>query len=420
MNDKKKHIIIGNSAAALSAIKAIRENDPQADISLVSAEDCYAYSPVLLTYYMAGKISRDQVFLTDPDYYAKTGVRLVLNNRAEEIDVDRSQVILADGQTLGFDRLLIATGSSAKKLGVDGDELPGIFTLKTIADADRILSFTETKKDIAILGGGLIGMQAANALTGTGRRITLIIGSGQPLSQNVDGECSRFITHSIEHSGLSVLFNTRVEHISKDDQRLGLQLSSGESFAVDAAIVGKGVRPNTGLAESAGLEVDWGIVVDSHMNTSVPGIFAAGDVAQGLNQATGDRQVVATWVNACVQGKAAGTNMSGGDLSCSGLNGNVCSVLGNSVASVGITRPDPERHRSRSYTHPSGLFYRNIIFNEADEIAGAIMMGQVADIGLIRNMIVNRVQVPVNMQDRIARGPISYGEVYKCCVDKSG
>lgn len=417
---KTRHVIIGNSAAAISAIKIIRENEPQANISLVSAENCYAYSPVLLTYYMAGKVSREQVFLTDSDYYKKIGVSLILNNRAEKIDAGRSKVTLANGETLAYDRLLIATGSSAKRLDVKGAQRPGIFTLKSIEDADNILAYTHAKKDIAIIGGGLIGLQAANALTGTGRKITLIIESGQPLSQNVDGECSRFITHSIENSGLSVLFKTRVEQIFKDNRRLGLQLNTGEYLSVDAAIVGKGVTPNIDLARSAGIEVDWGIVVDSRMKTSIPTIFAAGDVAEGLNQATGQRQVMATWVNACVQGKAAGTNMSGGDLTCFGLTGNVCSVLGNSVASVGITNPDPDRHRSKSYKHPSSLFYRNIIFNEADEIVGAVIMGMVTDIGIIRNMIINRIRVPKKMQEKIARGPISYGNVYKCCVNKSG
>ncbi len=327
--------------------------------------------------------------------------------------------LLVNGDMLLYNKLLIATGSSAKRLGVEGDGLPGVFTLKTIQDADDILSYTHSKKRIAIFGGGLIGLQVANALCGEGRKITLIIGSGQPLSQNVDGECSRFITSNIEQSGLAVLFHTRVEQISKDNSRLVIHLSTGECLPVDAAIVGKGVMPNTSLAKSAGVKVNQGILADSRMRTDLPDIYAAGDVAEGLNQTTGQHQIVATWVNACAQGKAAGTNMSGGDLTCSGLNGNVCSILGKPVASVGITKPDPARHRSKRHTHPSGLFYRNIIFNEKDEIVGAVMMGIVSDIGLIRSMIINRVRTPEKVQDRIARGPLTYGDVYKYCMVKA-
>jgi NAD(P)H-nitrite reductase large subunit len=410
------HVVVGNSAAAISAIKAIRENDPQSKITLISAEDCYAYSPVLLTYYMAGKISRSQVFLTDSNYYREFGVTLKLGGKVEDIDLQNSRVILANGDRISYDHLLIATGSSAKRLGVDGDLLPGVFTLKTLSDADNILSYLLFKKRIAIIGGGLIGLQAANALTGMQRHITLIVGSNQPLSQNVDGECSQFITDSIKNSGLSIRFDTRAVRITKDHKQLEIHLNTGESLAVDAAIVGKGIVPNAGLAKKAGIKVNRGIVVDPRMRTDYQNIYAAGDVAEGLNQTTGERQVVATWVNACAQGRAAGVNMSGGKVTYTGLNCNVCSILGKSVASVGVTKPSPDQHRSKTFTHPSGIFYRNIIFNENDEIAGAVMMGQVSDIGLIRNMIIKRVKVPDRLKDRIVRAPISYGLIYNCSV----
>jgi NAD(P)H-nitrite reductase large subunit len=154
------------------------------------------------------------------------------------------------------------------------------------------------------------------------------------------------------------------------------------------------------------------------MQTSAPDVFAAGDVAQGVNQSSGERQVVATWVNACVQGRTAGTNMSGGHASCTGLSGNVCSILGNSVASVGVTRPDPDRHHWQSYTAPDGAYYRNVIFGQNDEVVGAVMMGTVSDIGLIRNMIQNRVRVSGRLKEKIIHGPISYGDLYGCCLKK--
>ncbi len=189
---------------------------------------------------------------------------------------------------------------------------------------------------------------------------------------------------------------------------------------VDAAIVGKGVRPNVDLAKNIGIDVNWGIIVDDKMKTSLPNVFAAGDVAEGFNLASGGPQVIATWVNACVQGKTAGINMTGGDTSCSGLNGNVCSILGNSIASVGVTRPDSEKHYCKSYTDPGGANYRNIIFGENDEIVGAVMMGEVSDIGVIRSMILNRVRVSGRIKEKIVRGPISYGDLYGSHVKKIG
>jgi NAD(P)H-nitrite reductase large subunit len=204
--------------------------------------------------------------------------------------------------------------------------------------------------------------------------------------------------------------------ITKDHKQLEIHLNTGKSLAVDAVIVGKGIVPNAGFAKKAGIKVNRGIVVDPRMRTDYQNIYAAGDVAEGLNQTTGERQVVATWVNACAQGRAAGINMSGGKVTYTGLNCNVCSILGKSVASVGVTKPSPDQHRSKTFTHPSGIFYRNIIFNENDEIAGAVMMGQVSDIGLIRNMIIKRVKVPDRLKDRIVRAPISYGLIYNCSL----
>lgn len=414
----RRYVIIGNSAAALSAINAIRDNDPKSTITLISAEDCWAYSPVLLTYYMAGRISRNQVFLTDAAYYDKNGICLKLGDRATSIDCRRAQVTLTGGDNISFDRLLIAMGSSARRVGVPGDDLPGIFSIKTLEDADRILAYTADKKRIAIIGGGLVGLQAANALAGSGREITLVIGSGQPLSQNVDGDCSRFITRHIEKSGLSILFHTRVRQIVPDNNKLALYLNTDKVVRVDAAIVGKGVRPSIDLAKTAGINVNRGIVVDEKMQTCRPGIYAAGDVAEGFNTATGEAQVIATWINACAQGKTAGINMSGGDDTCTGLSGNVCSILGNAIASVGITCPEAGKHRCQSYADRGGRYYRNIIFGRNDEIVGAVLMGHVSDIGIIRRMILNRICISNRIKEKIVRGPISYGDVYGCCVHK--
>lgn len=418
-NRKTIHVIIGNSAAALSASAAIRENDPDTSITLISAEACWAYSPVLLTYYMAGRISRDQVFLTDAAYYEKNDVSLKLGDRATAIDSQNRCVTLASGDTVSYDRLLIATGSSAKQMDVENHDLPGIFTIKTLQDADDILSYTAERKRIAVIGGGLVGLQAANALAAADRDITLMLGSDQPLSQNVDGDCSRFITQSIIKKGLSLLFHTRVERFEQEGGNLVLHLNTGKTVVVDAAIVGKGVVPNVELAKTAGIDVNWGIVVDEKMTTSVPTVFAAGDVAEGINGSTGQKQVVATWVNACVQGKTAGINMSDGDATCSGLNGNVCSILGNSVASVGITKPVAGVHHSISHTDPGGKYYRNIIFDEDDGIVGAVMMGEVSDIGVIRNIILKGVSVSPRIREKIVRGPISYGDIYSCCLNKT-
>ena len=178
---RRRHLIIGNSAAALNAVKAIRENNSTDPITLVSAEKHYAYSPVLLPYYVSKKIKRSALFLADQRFYKQNGIELVLGNPATKVDPQTQQVHLASNDILEYDNLLIATGSSPKALRIPGEDLAGVFTLKTVDDADKLVKAAAGMEDVVIIGGGLIGLQAANALYAEGRNIRIVIGSKQPL-----------------------------------------------------------------------------------------------------------------------------------------------------------------------------------------------------------------------------------------------
>src|SRR5210317_884715 len=155
---RQRHLIIGNSAAALNAVKAIRESNTADHITLVSAENHYAYSPVLLPYYVSKKISRTALFLADQDFYQQNGVELILGKPAIRVDPQNRQVTLASDDILDYDNLLIATGSSPKSLGIPGEDLAGVFTLKTVDDADKLVKAAAGMEDIVIVGGGLIGL----------------------------------------------------------------------------------------------------------------------------------------------------------------------------------------------------------------------------------------------------------------------
>ncbi len=408
----QRHLIIGNSAAALSAVKAIREVDSTSRITLVSAENHYAYSPVLLTYYVSQKIKRSALFLTDQRCYQQYGVELILGNPATGVDPQNQQVHLASDDILEYDNLLIATGSSPKRLGIKGEDLAGVFTLKTIDDADQLVKFAGGMKDIVIIGGGLIGLQAANALYTAGRNIKIIIGSKQPLSQNVDPSCAENVCQGIRECGMSVIFETHAVSIGKAKDKLSVVLSSDKNLEADAVIVGKGVRPNIQLVQESEIAVNQGIMVDETMRTNVPNVFAAGDVAEGLNLITGQRQVIATWPNACSLGQTAGLNMAGGQDKNYGLNSNICGFLGNTVASVGITKPENDDFEERVTRDPAKGLYRKLVWNNKDELVGAVLMGKTADIGVISNLIRNRVKIPKEKRSQMVRSTIRYGDYF--------
>ena len=404
------HLILGNSAAALSAVKAIRENDSTSNITLVSAENHYAYSPVLLPYYVSKKIKRSALFLADEHFYQQNGVELILGNPATRVDPQDRQVTLANDDILEYDNLLIATGSSPKALGIPGEETAGVFTLKTVDDADKLVKAAAGMADIVIMGGGLIGLQAANALYREGRNIKIIIGSKQPLSRNVDPSCAENVCQGIRECGMSILFETHAVSIEKAKNKLIVTLSSDKNLEADAVIIGKGVRANTQLVAESEIEVNYGILVDETMRTNVPNVFAAGDVAEGLNLITGERQVIATWPNACSQGRTAGINMAGGMDQNQGISSNICGFLGSTVASVGITNPENGDFEEVVSQDPAKGRYRKLVWNKKDELVGAVLMGKVADIGVISNLIRNRVKIPREKRNQMVRSTIKYGD----------
>jgi nitrite reductase (NADH) large subunit len=409
---RRQHLIIGNSAAALNAVKAIRENDSADRITLVSAENDYAYSPVLLPYYVSKKISRAALFLADQNFYQQNGAELILGNPATRVDPQNRQVTLANDDVLDYDNLLIATGSSPKPLGIPGEELAGVFTLKTVDDADKLVKAAAGMEDIVIIGGGLIGLQAANALYAAGRNIRIVIGSRQPLSRNVDPSCAENVCQGIRECGMTILFETHAESIEKVKNKLNVELSSNNTIEADAVIIGKGVSPNVQLVSQSEIKVNQGILVDETMRTNVPNIFAAGDVAEGLNLITGQRQVIATWPNACSQGRTAGINMAGGKDKNEGLSSNICGFLGSTVASVGITNPENDDFEEIVSDEPAKGRYRKLVWNKKDELVGAVLMGTVADIGVISNLIRKRVKIPIEKRVQMVRSTIKYGDYF--------
>jgi NAD(P)H-nitrite reductase large subunit len=211
---------------------------------------------------------------------------------------------------------------------------------------------------------------------------------------------------------MTILFETHAESIEKVKNKLNVELSSNNTIEADAVIIGKGVSPNVQLVSQSEIKVNQGILVDETMRTNVPNIFAAGDVAEGLNLITGQRQVIATWPNACSQGRTAGINMAGGKDKNEGLSSNICGFLGSTVASVGITNPENDDFEEIVSDEPAKGRYRKLVWNKKDELVGAVLMGTVADIGVISNLIRKRVKIPIEKRVQMVRSTIKYGDYF--------
>jgi len=407
----EKHTIIGNSAAGLSAVKAIRKMGDSGPIVLISAENCNAYSPVLTTHYIGGEIRRADLFLVDDSFYRRFDVETMFGRRAVEIDPVNRLVYLDNGSKVAYDNLLIASGASARSLdNVDVDASEYVSTLRTIDDADKIKEACEKAKEVVVTGAGLVSLQTIKAILGRGMRITAVVGSQQVLSQQMDPESAAIIQERLEAQGVSILFGRGVERVIRKGDRAHVVTSFSEALPADLVVVGKGVQPNTALVKGTGIKVNNGILVDGRMRTNLEDVFAAGDVAEGKNAISGQMEVIATWLNACAQGETAGLNMAGCPSERQGqFRENVTTIVGVAVASIGLFKPVEGEFKEVRYVDMKQSVYRKL-FLDGPRVVGALLVGKIEDAGVIRHCIANEIDVSP-WEGKIAMASLDFGSI---------
>ena len=405
------HTIIGHSAAALAAIRAIRRCGDTRPVVLISNEASYAYSPVLTTYYIGGQIKRAQMFLTDKAFYRQNDVKPILGHRVMSVDTVGRQIHMKGRKRLTYDNLLIASGASARRLdGVEPDAEVFVSTLRTIADAQRIRKASLSARTIVVLGAGLVSLQTIKAILARPLKILLVVGSQQVLSQQMDRENSRFIEARLIHAGVEILFDRRIDKVYRKGDGVCVVTDWGESLDADYVVVGKGVQPNCKMVADTPVQIDYGIRVDDRMRSSVEGIFAAGDVAEGINSLSGAHEVIATWFNACGQGDVAGRNMAGKTtLRRQQVRENITTLLGLVVASIGESHPPADRYETCRFEDEKSGEARTLYF-DGGLIKGALLVGRTRDAGVIKHCIANQIDVSA-WKPRLADTPLDFGRM---------
>lgn len=412
MDKPQKLVIIGNGAAALSAVKAIRKKDRFASITLISEENCYAYSPALTTYYLSQKIDKEDLFIANHRFYQDYNVDTKFGVRAEAIDPFKQVVYLKDDIVAEYDKLLIATGASAKSLdNASTDVSKYISTLRTIQDAEKIRSVTGHAKEVVVLGAGLVSLQIVNAIFKKGLKITLLISSKQILSQNIDTECAAIIQRRLESQGISLLFGREVRNVKRGRTKAHVVTSLDEELPAHLIVVGKGIKPNIEPVVNTNIKVKEGILVDPYMRTSVENIFAAGDVAEIEDSLSGGTRVMANWPSACTQGETAGLSMTGHLTKSNGFfKQNITNIFGLTIASIGISKPCNCNYQELQYADPPKEIYRKFILKN-NKIVGAVLLGNIRDIGVIRNCIENGIDIS-QWKDKIAQESLAFGKLF--------
>jgi 3-phenylpropionate/trans-cinnamate dioxygenase ferredoxin reductase component len=308
-------VIVGASLAGATATMALREEGFDGPLVLVGDEREHPYErPPLSKDYLQGKSEKQQIYVRPDSWYPEHGVELVLGTSVTGIDRSEHQVVLSDGRRVDYAKLLLTTGSSPRPLPVPGAELEAVLYLRRVEDSERIRQLLGSASRLVVIGGGWIGLEVTAAARLAGVEVTLLERGELPLLKVLGREVAEIFAELHRGHGVDLRLGAQVEEIIGSDNRVGgVRLIGGEEIGAEAVVVGIGITPNTELAEGAGLRVDDGVVVDEHLQTSDPDVFAAGDVASAFHPLFGRHLRVEHWANALNQPKTAAKTMFGHD-----------------------------------------------------------------------------------------------------------
>ena len=312
-----RHIIVGAGQAGAKAAQALRREGHLGPITLIGAEADAPYSrPPLSKEYLLGTAERRSIDILASGWYEVRGVDLRLSTRVIDLDPERHRVTLSTGEHLGYEKLLLATGSRVRRLRIPGADLDGVLYMHTVGDSDKIRQTLSTASRVAIIGGGWIGLESAAASRMHGVGVTVLEACKLPLQQALGPEVAQYFAALHVSHGVDLRCEVEVSGLTGVDGRVtGVDLTDGTHIDADAVIVGIGVTPRTELAERAGLAVDNGVLVDASLRSSHPDIYAAGDIAAAWHPLLGRRVRVEHWTNASWQPRVAARGMLGHEAS---------------------------------------------------------------------------------------------------------
>jgi NAD(P)H-nitrite reductase large subunit len=404
-----KHVVIGAGPAGVRAVETLREHDARATITLVGGEPGPPYARMAIPYILAGRIGEEGALQRrDPRHFAERDIRY-LNGRAVRVrsGPEGGIVDLDDGSPLEYDRLLVATGSSPTRPQVAGTDLPGVVTCWTLADARAIAPRLQPGARVVMIGAGFVAGVCMKPLVERGVKLTVVAGrSGQILRSMMTPAGSRLLQRWLEQRGVDVVTRGRIERIEPGPRLV----TSERTLDADLVILATGVQPNVAFLDGTDAHVDQGLVVDDRMRTTVPRVFAAGDVAQGRDFSTGEWVVHALQPTATEHGRVAALNMTGQDAPYRGSLGmNVLDTAGLVSETFGRWQGVPGGEIAESLDE-NAFFYTRLCF-EDDTLVGAIGIGPGRSLGPIRGLIQTRRHLGA-WKERLLQDPARVTEAF--------
>ncbi|TVT76506.1 MAG: NAD(P)/FAD-dependent oxidoreductase [Denitromonas halophila] len=407
-----KYLILGNGPTGVIAAETLRQADPAGQIVMAGSEDAPPYSRMAIPYLLEGNINESGTYLRKRAGHFESLNITLKPGRAVSVDREQQRVLFHDGSHEDYDRLLIATGSHPVRPPIPGIDRPQTQTCWTLEDARAIAALTKPGSRVLQLGAGFIGCIIMEALAKRGVELTVVEMGDRMVPRMMTPTAGGMIKRWVESKGIAVRTSAGVERIDTGtgDAPLNVQLSTGEHLPCDVVIVAAGVAPNVGFLEATGVHVAKGVIVDSRMETSVPGIYAAGDVAEAPDLFTGAHLVSAIQPNAADQARIAAINMAGGQAQLPGVLAiNVLDTLGLISTSFGQWWGDKDG-QSVEQCDEAGYRYISLQF-KGDVLIGATAIGLTDHVGALRGLI--QGQLPLGpWKDRLLHNPHAFFEAY--------
>lgn len=388
-----RYVIIGASAAGLSAAQTIRETDPNGEITVLTGEKYYPYSRPSISYLLKGTVEEKRMFLKKPQFYADHNINVITGTRVSKIDREK-KVVKAGRKEYPYDKLCLATGSKPFVPHVENAQgCKNVFTFLDLASAKALKKAVNKNTKAVVIGAGLIGMKAAEGLSKICESVDVAELSPRVLPSILDEKSAVFVKKYLEEHGISFhLKDTVVKANVKNGAVQSVELKSGKTLECSVLVIAVGVRPETELAEKAGLEVNRGILIDqTTMQTSDRDIYAAGDCTVSVDMLDGSNKIIALWPNAVYQGMAAGSHMAGGDPETGGAYSvNAIDFYGLRICTCGLINATEAQYSDRVKT--DGNAYKRLIF-EGTRLVGFVLINSSENAGIYTDLIAKKVDL---------------------------
>ena len=415
------HVIIGAGPAGIIAAETLRKLDGSAKITIISEEPEPPYSRMALPYYLIKQIDETGTYIRKKEGHYQSLHILLVRNHVEKINPEQKVVLLSDNTEIKYDRLLIATGSSPVKPAIPGINLPEIYNCWTLEDGRNIAKNLKPEARIVLMGAGFIGCIILEALFKSGAKLTVVEMGDRMVPRMMNEKAGGLIKQWCQNKGVTVITGTMITAFEENttSKALDVKLDNGNTITADFVVSATGVKPNINFIQGSGIETNQGILVNRHLQTSIPDIYAAGDVAQGLDFSTGEYSVQAIQPTATDHGYLAACNMCGATdaVHQGNINMNVLDTLGLIACSFGmwtgtetgdsVERYDPERYQ-----------YINLQFNN-EFLVGATAIGLTQHVGVLRGLIQSRIKLGV-WKPRLMKDPTRIMEAYIGCTQALG